>query len=105
MDGGRDKRASLRRAGKPVEILISLPGGKGGPAEGLVVDRSRDGLRILAPRAFPAETVLFLRTTQYPDVAEWVPVEVRRCCPAGDRWLLGCRFQSPQPWKVLLLFG
>jgi hypothetical protein len=101
---GRERRAHVRRGGEPTPVLLAGAGG-GEPLRGSVLDRSQGGLQVASPVAFAVGAVLSVCSAQYPDVAAWVTVEVRHCRPAGNRFLLGCQFQTPPPWGTLLLFG
>jgi hypothetical protein len=101
----RDKRRHLRRDGEPVPVLISTPATQAAPVKGTVINRSRGGLCVSSPEAFPMGSLLAVFSQRYPDVATWVEVEVKHCRARGDRWLLGCKFKDRPPWGVLLLFG
>jgi hypothetical protein len=99
-----EKRGALRRNGNPIPVLISADAAAE-PVPGSVLDRSRGGMSLLTASALPLGVVVRVRSMQYADVAPWVEVEVKHCRPAGGKWLLGCKFNQPQPWNVLLLFG
>jgi hypothetical protein len=40
-----------------------------------------------------------------PDTTPWVTIVVRSCKPVGNRFDLGCEFETTPPWSILLLFG
>jgi hypothetical protein len=100
-----EQRVSLRRKDPPVPVEIAAPDSKKKPGAGWVLERSTTGLCIWTAQQFPVGAVLRVRSTQYRDPSPWVDVEVRRCQPAEDQWVLGCKFTAPQPWSILLLFG
>jgi hypothetical protein len=98
-----EKRGALRRNGNPIPVLICADEAE--PVTGSVLDRSRGGMRLLAATAFSLGVVVRVRSMQYADVAPWVEMEVKHCRPVEGKWLLGCKFNEPQPWNVLLLVG
>jgi hypothetical protein len=104
--GGKERRTTLRRRGKPVPILVA-----GGDAAGearqraWVIDRSRGGVCIVSPTVFAVGQILRIQRTDAPDPATWVEVEVRSCRAKGKKQVLGCRFVKDLPWSVLLMFG
>jgi hypothetical protein len=101
----KEKRAFLRRQGKPIRIFLSNAEATQEPTPGWVVDRSRGGLYIVVRQPVPVGTFLNIRAAHAPDTSPWVRVEIRRCRPRGKRWGLGCRFERELPWGELLLFG
>jgi hypothetical protein len=103
--GDLQKRASLRRDGNPVDVLVKLHDGLGDPFSAPVLDRSRGGLRLLVPEAVPVTSLIQVRAPHAPDEVPWVQLQVRRCRPKGDAWEVGCSFTEEQPWSLLLLFG
>ena len=103
--GPKEKRASLRRKGKPVRILIADAECVAAPIRGWVVDRSRGGLYLVVSQPMAVGMILSIRAAHAPETMPWVRVEIRRCRPKGNRWGLGCRFQRELSWGELLLFG
>jgi hypothetical protein len=70
------------------------------------MDRSRGGIAVMATHEFAVGTVLEVRTTDAPDTAPRIKMEVRSCRKQkGKRWTLGCQFKEELPWSVLLLLG
>ncbi len=104
-NGTREKRASLRRKGKPVRVLMADAETTQEPTTGWVLDRSRGGLYLVVSEPVAVGTMLSVRATHAPDTMPWVQVEIRRCHPKGNRWGLGCRFKRELAWGELLLFG
>jgi hypothetical protein len=98
-------RASLRRDGNPVDVLISLHEGTVSPYRASVIDRSRGGVRLAVPARIPVTSVIRIRAEHAPEGSPWVQLEVRRCDPRGEEWVIGCRFTEDHPWSILLLFG
>ncbi|MCU0702513.1 MAG: PilZ domain-containing protein [Fimbriiglobus sp.] len=100
-----DRRASLRREGKAVEVVVMSPAFKSGEAPGYVLDRSTGGLRLALATGMAAGTALQVRAKHAPDNTPWVTVLVRSCRPNDEHFELGCEFEKTPPWNVLLLFG
>jgi len=101
----RENRASLRRSGNPVKVLVSQTGSEGEHFKGLAVNRSRGGLCLSVDRPVDAGQVIHVRAPHAPDDLPWVELRVKRCQTNGERWRLGCQFVAELPWSVLLLFG
>ena len=100
-----ERRATVRRKGNHVEILVTDADSPDEPIRGWVVDRSLGGLALLLSQPRPEGTVLSIRPRQCPSVTPWVPVEVRTCKEDRGGYELGCQFQRTPPWNVILLFG
>ncbi len=100
-----NRRASVRRDGVPVQIVLTSPTLRSGQDDGYVLDRSTGGLRVAVNAAIPAGTVLQVRAGNAPDTVPWVTILVRSCRDAGPHYELGCEFERTPPWNVLLLFG
>lgn len=100
-----NRRASVRRDGVPVQIVLTSPTLRSGQNGGYVLDRSTGGLRVAVTAAIPAGTVLQVRAGNAPDTVPWVTILVRSCRYAGPHFELGCEFERTPPWNVLLLFG
>jgi hypothetical protein len=101
----RRKRSSLRRAGNPIEVLISDALATAPTTEGRVLDRSRGGLLLSVGQPVAVGTTLSVRAAHAPDEVSWVRIKVRHCRHREDLWLVGCAFEQELPWSVLLLFG
>ena len=100
-----ERRASIRRGGKLVNVLISDAEGAADPFHGLVLDRSLNGLRLEVDRPVKADTVLSVRTAAASPPMPWIQVQVRRCHFRDGSWELGCQFVRTPPYSHLLLFG
>jgi hypothetical protein len=100
-----ERRSSLRRGDNPIAVKVSDAKAELEPYPGWVVDRSRNGLSLLVPKASEVGSIISVCSTLYPDFAPWVQVKVRRCLPKDNQWLIGCQFTRSLPWNVLLLFG
>ena len=100
-----NRRASVRRDGVPVQVVLTSPTLRTGQNDGYVLDRSTGGLRVAVTAAIPAGTVLQVRAGNAPDTVPWVTILVRSCRNAGPHYELGCEFERTPPWNILLLFG
>ena len=100
-----NRRASVRRDGVPVQVVITSPTLRSGQNDGYVLDRSTGGLRVAVKAAIAAGTVLQVRAGNAPDTVPWVTILVRSCRDSGPHFELGCEFERTPPWNVLLLFG
>ena len=96
-----DRRALPRRRGHPVAVLIARSDLPGSPSHGWVVDRSPEGLCVVAEEAIPLFTWIRVRSTDHPGGSEWFEVEVRNCRPERNVCILGCQFRSALSWSEL----
>jgi hypothetical protein len=100
-----ERRASPRRGGNLVPVVVDdgLPDGE--PLRGWVLDRSAGGLGLLVPEALEIGTLVRVRPDR-PDVASrWVQVRVIYCNPERIRWRVGCQFVEKLSGEVLSGFG
>jgi hypothetical protein len=98
-----ERRKSPRRWGNPIQVLLR-DGRRGEPLRGWVANRSAGGLglSLAEPLAVGAQTQL--RITVAPESVPSVELEVIHCHAQTGRWLVGCRFLTPPPADVLLMF-
>ncbi|HZT78831.1 MAG TPA: hypothetical protein VFA26_01305 [Gemmataceae bacterium] len=100
-----EKRTALRRAGNPVQVLISDEEAAEPPVAGWVLDRSTGGLRLSVFDPMECGTVLSVKPKCAADTIPWIKLEVRSCRKEASGWVLGCQFVRTPPWSVLLTFG
>ena len=100
-----DRRGAVRRDGAPVRVVLSSPTFRNGVNDGLVMDRSTGGLRIVTQAVIAPGSTLQVRAVNAPDNIGFVTVIVRSCRKTGDHYEMGCEFEKTPPWNVLLLFG
>jgi len=101
-DSAAERRASQRRGGNLVSILISDVTGTAEALPGWVTDRSSGGLGVWSDEAAVAGTILCVRTAK---AAKWTQVVVKHCRPDKSNWVLGCAFVNQPGWDVLRMFG
>src|SRR4051812_12760302 len=102
----RERRASLRRSGNPVKVLVSRAGPDGEEHfKALTVNRSRGGLCLSVGRPVEVGQVIQVRAAHAPPDLPGVGLRVWGCKTNGERWRLGCQFVAEPPWSALLLFG
>ena len=100
-----ERRISLRRSGRLIEVYISDQERKLEPVKGWVMDRSMGGLCLCVPEAWPVKSIISVRAIGAPDTIPWVLAEIKRCDSQDKHYELGCRFLNKPSWGVLLLFG
>ncbi len=100
-----ERRASLRRRGRSVRVLIAEENSGEEPTEGYVVDRSTGGLSVSLPREVSVGRLVIVRAGEGPQTLPSIQAQVRSCRPQGDSWELGLAFVKTPPWGVLLHFG
>ncbi|MBX9583232.1 MAG: PilZ domain-containing protein, partial [Gemmataceae bacterium] len=100
-----DRRGSVRRDGPPVRVVVAGGLFRNGAVDGLVVDRSTGGLRLILPAGVAPGTTIRVRAAHAPDTVGYVPLIVRSCRPDNDQFEVGAEFEKTPPWSVLLLFG
>jgi hypothetical protein len=88
-----------------VLIHLAFPETKSEPMIGKVTDRSVGGLGITVKRKFESGTILIVRPITSLEETPWRQIEVMDCQRARAGWRLHCRFVTPLPDPVLLLFG
>lgn len=100
-----ERRASVRRKGKQIKVLISDAEALEAPVEGWVMDRSLGGLCLLVYRVMEPGTILSVRAAAAPQTTPWVQIEVKSSRHQENHWEIGCQYVRTPPWGVLLLFG
>ena len=100
-----ERRAAVRRGGKPTKVYVAYADKPDELFQGWVVDRSMTGLCLLVSCEVAENSLLTLRSADAPRETPWVQVTVKRCSPHDDDWELGCQFVRTPPYGVLLLFN
>jgi hypothetical protein len=103
--GGCERRRFARRRGKSRQVLLRNVAVGEPSLLCWVIDHSRGGLGLVAPRPLAVGTVLEAVAADAPEGLPPIRIEVRACRPKGKYWRLGCRFTSQHPWSLLLLLG
>src|SRR5262249_48872475 len=101
--GGPSRRSIPRRRGNPVPVLITSSQSPWETRKGWVIDRSPEGLCVVADDPETAGARLNLQPVQTLGNLHWFPVEVRNCRPERGIWILGCRFSQKLSWSDLRL--
>jgi hypothetical protein len=104
-DEGFERRTMPRRRGNPVSVLIANGQAGAAPEQGVVADRSPDGLCLILDHGVQIGAKLRIRPLQSLVAADWFPVEVRSCRKELKIWVVGCRFTHRLTWNNLRLFG
>jgi len=100
-----EKRTALRRAGKPVDVLLSDADHKAEPVPGWVIDRSTGGLAVAVSRDYEIGTVLTVRPLAASEQVPWLQIEVRHCYRLDSDWRLSCKFVRTPPYGIMVMFG
>jgi hypothetical protein len=100
-----NRRTIPRRKGHPVPVLISHPHAKAEPVQGWVIDRSPDGLCLVADEAMTVGALVNVRPVHNFANLTWYPIEIRNCRPEREIWILGCQFVRKLSWNDLRLFS
>jgi hypothetical protein len=105
--GFRERRSAPRRAGNPVDVLLSDSKSEAEPVAGIVLDRSATGLglELWAEGDIRPGTIITVRPRKASSDSSWVRVIVRRCEKRKDSWLLGCEFIRPPGVHAMMEFG
>lgn len=99
-----EKRRAFRRKGKCLEVEIMVKDGQG-THQGLVLDRSINGLRLGVDKEFAPDTILKIRILNlYPPMA-WLEIKVAHCKLNESGWEIGCEFVTTPTWNIMMLFG
>src|SRR5262249_28242652 len=100
-----ERRKSLRRKGKIVEVKVRDGDAQSDMGSGWVMDRSVGGMCVAMDEPLPVGAVLSVKVVRAPDSVPWVKLEVKSCRAREGRFELGCQFVQQPTWNVLMLFG
>jgi hypothetical protein len=100
-----ERRATPRRRGSLLPVLISNGNTKSAPFEGWVLDRSAEGIRLLVKNAVAEGSRLAVRPLKAPSGFPWLSIEVRNCSSDKGKVHLGCRFLEKPTIEELQQFG
>ncbi len=100
-----EKRGEARRVGMSVPVCLGAIHGNGQVVDGDVVDRSANGVGLLASRSFFPGTILRVRGRYCSDDTPWVHVRVMRNKQKGKLWQLGCQFVDTPAHHIRLMLG
>ena len=101
----KEKRMAPRRKTNLHSVLITNGDSKAPPFEGLVVDRSAGGLRLMVKRPVAEGSLLSIRPARAPMSSPWIKVEVRHSTTDNGSTNLGCRFVLRPSLEELQQFG
>jgi hypothetical protein len=100
-----DRRAAPRRLVNPVPVLLARPEAPTTPFQGWVVDRSPDGLCVVAEEDVLVGTTVRVRPSHNLAQATWFHIEIRNSRPERNMWILGCQFTRQLSRDDLRLFS
>lgn len=97
-----ERRASRRRPGNPISILITDATGISAMSA-WVTDRSQTGLGLRTDEEEEIGAILRIRPAKS---TEWTNVVVKHCRhDERGNWVMGCQFVEEVPTKQLRMFG
>lgn len=102
---GSNRRSLPRRRGNPIPVLIRRSATDPENMPGWVIDRSPEGLCLLADQQVSVGALLSVRPTYHAEGLQWFPVRVQNCRLERSAWILGCRFVEELSWDELRLFN
>ncbi len=100
----QNRRSLPRRKGNHISVLITHANADA-TLQGVVAERSPDGLCLVVDQEIPVGTLLRVRPLQSLTACGWFAAEVRSCRPELKVWIIGCRFTQRLTWSNLRLFG
>ena len=104
---GGERRRAARRGGPPTGVRVAVvPTSEWvATSEGLILDRSADGLCVAVERPFREGDEIYLWSEGAASDFSWVAVVIQNCRDCGGYFLLGCEFRESLPLAVRLQFG
>jgi hypothetical protein len=101
-----DSRRSIRRKGNLTPVSVCTPESfPYGAVDGLILDRSPDGLGFACEKDFAVGSILFVGRREGLESPVWVSVTVRNVRPSADFWIVGGEFLEKPGMQALLMFG
>jgi two-component system, OmpR family, response regulator len=98
-----ERRGEPRLEGNSLRVQLITPK-TAEPSNGIVLNRSLQGMCVRTEQATPTGAVLNVRSEMMP-IALWMAVEVKYCRQQNHHWVLGCRFLNAPSMDDLLQFG
>lgn len=99
----RERRLLWRRQGNPVPVILRALDGSADLCHGWVVDRSPDGIGVMADHALAPGIRVHLQP--FLGSPRWFDADIKQCRPDGTLWLLGCQFVRPLSSDELSIFS
>ncbi len=100
-----ERRSLPRRRGNPVPVLIRRSADDAEHVPGWVIDRSPEGLCVLADQEVSVGALVSVRPTHHAEALQWFPARVCNCRLERSAWILGCQFIEELSWDELRLFN
>ena len=100
-----ERRASPRRAGNPISVLVERFELDAEALQGWVLNRSTGGLGILLEEPLEVGHLMQVRPSNAPPSTPWVQVRVVHCTPQRSSWCVGFAFTQKPSWGDLRQFG
>lgn len=103
----RNRRATPRRKGNSVEVVLTHDDDKTA-LRGWVLDRSAGGICILTEKSVAEGITLRVRPCNASTTTPWTAIIVRSCRKGAveyNQFELGCQFEQPPNYNLLMMFG
>ena len=101
----KDNRRLPRRSGRPLEVLVALPGETDFPKTGVVLNRSVGGLCLLLRKEYNVGTILGVFPSGGNQLTPWTETQVKSCRKHGAEFEVGVQFVKVPPYATLVMFG
>ena len=101
----KDNRRLPRRSGRPVEVLVALPGEIDHAQTGVVLNRSVGGLCLLLRNEYKVGTILGVFPSGGNQMTPWTETQVKNCRKHGQDFEVGVQFIKVPPYPTLVMFG
>lgn len=98
-----ERRLLWRRRGNPVPVILRARDGAEDLCHGWVVDRSPEGIGIMADHPITPGTRVHLQS--FLGSPHWFDIDIKQCQADGPLWLLGCQFARPLSSDELFIFS
>lgn len=100
-----ERRSLPRRRGNPVPVVLRRSPDDPEHVPGWVIDRSPEGLCVLADQEVNVGALVSVRPTYHAEALQWFPARVCNCRLERSAWILGCQFIDELSWDELRLFN
>jgi hypothetical protein len=104
-DADAERRSLPRRRGNPIPVVIRRSVADAEHVPGWVIDRSPEGLCVLADQEVNVGALVSVRPTHHAEGLQWFPARVCNCRLERSAWILGCQFIEELSWDELRLFN
>ena len=105
LHGSASERRTYHRRRVATSIVVAYGTAFEKTQEGLAIDASIGGLKLLTREPLGRGTILRVRNVKAPHSVPSVEVRVKSCRPQQSMWVVGTQFLHTPPSDVMLHFG